>query len=80
VEELFRAGQATDENTVYAHCMLNTKDYKHTLRIYNTYCFPLQQWLHGRALGLRYTHIVYLVKTFRRGGCTEKRLDPDTQM
>ena len=57
-------GQATDENMAHAHYMLNTKDYKHALRIYNTYCFPLQQWLHERSLRLRYTYTVYLVKTF----------------
>ena len=64
VEKLCTAGQATDGNMAYAHSMPNTKDYKHTLRLYNTYCFPLQQWLHQRALGLRYRYIVYLVKTF----------------
>jgi len=26
-------------NTAHAHCMLDTKGYKHTLRICNTYCF-----------------------------------------
>jgi len=63
VKTFCRAGQATDENMAYAHCMLNTKDYKYTIRICNTYCFPLQQWLQERALGLRYTYIVYFVKT-----------------
>jgi len=30
-----------------------TKGKTHTLRICNTYCFPLQQWLQERALMLR---------------------------
>ena len=33
------AGQATDDNTAHAHCMLVTYSYKHTLTICNIYCF-----------------------------------------
>jgi len=29
----------TDGNMAHAHCMLDNLDYKHTLRICNTYCF-----------------------------------------
>jgi len=32
-----RAGQATDDNTAYAHCMLDALGYKHTIRIRNTW-------------------------------------------
>jgi len=39
VEKYCRARQATDDNTVHAHCMLDTNGYKHTLRLCNTYCF-----------------------------------------
>jgi hypothetical protein len=39
VEKYCRAGQATDDNMAHAHCMLDTKGYKHTLTICNTYCF-----------------------------------------
>jgi len=39
VENYCRTGQATDDNVTLAHCMLDTKGYKHTLRICNTYCF-----------------------------------------
>jgi len=38
VEKYCRAGQTTDNNMALAHCMLDTKDYEHTLRICNTYC------------------------------------------
>jgi hypothetical protein len=31
-------GQATDDNMAHAHCMLDTKGYKQTLTMCNTYC------------------------------------------
>jgi hypothetical protein len=39
VEKCCRLGQDTDD-MAHAHCMLDTQDYKHTLRICNNYCFP----------------------------------------
>ena len=33
------AWQATDDNMVHVHCLLDTKDYRHTLRICNTMIF-----------------------------------------
>jgi hypothetical protein len=39
LEKHCRAGQAADDNMAHAHCMLDTYGYKHTLRIFNTYCF-----------------------------------------
>jgi len=39
VEECGTARQAKDDNMEHAPCMLDTKCYKHTLRIYNTNCF-----------------------------------------
>jgi hypothetical protein len=39
VAKYSKAGQATDENMAHARCMLDTKRYKRTLRICNTYCF-----------------------------------------
>jgi hypothetical protein len=38
VEIYCEVGQATDNNTTHAHCMLDTQVYKHAVRIYNTYC------------------------------------------
>ena len=35
-----RAGQATGDNMTHAHCILDTKGYKHTIRICNIYCLP----------------------------------------
>jgi len=37
VEKQCRAGQATDDSKVHAHCILDIKGYKYTLRICNTY-------------------------------------------
>jgi hypothetical protein len=39
VEKYCRAGEATDDNMVHEHCVLDTQGYKHTLRICNA-CFP----------------------------------------
>jgi hypothetical protein len=56
VEKYCRAGQATDNNTAHGYLRL-----KYTLRICNTYCCPLQQWLHERTSMLRYTYIACLI-------------------
>jgi hypothetical protein len=36
----------------HAHCMLGTKGYNHTLRIYNTYCFPTATIVAGKRLSI----------------------------
>jgi hypothetical protein len=38
VEKYCGVGQGTDYNMAHARCMLDDKDYKHTLRMRNTYC------------------------------------------
>jgi hypothetical protein len=38
MENYCRAIQATDENAMLEHCMLDTQGYKKKLRILNTYC------------------------------------------
>jgi len=38
VEEYWRAGYVTDGNMAHAHCMLDTKGYRHTLKMCSTYC------------------------------------------
>jgi hypothetical protein len=37
-EKFCRAGQVTDCNKAHAHCMLDTYDYKHALKIWNANC------------------------------------------
>jgi len=54
VEKYCRAGQATDDNMVRAHCVLDTKGYRHSEYIIHI-AFPLQQWLHKSASVLCYT-------------------------
>jgi hypothetical protein len=53
------AGRATDDYTVHVHCMLakatDTHTHTHTHTQYVIlHVFPLQQWLHERALMLHY--------------------------
>jgi len=38
MEKYCRAGQATDDNMMHADCMVDNKDYRHTLIICITYC------------------------------------------
>jgi hypothetical protein len=57
VERHRRAGQATDNNTAHAHCMLDSQGHKHIL-----IAFPWQLWLHERASMLRYTYLACLVE------------------
>ena len=60
MEKYCTAGQATEENLVHVHYMLETYGYEHGLRICNT-VFPLQQWLQKCASALHYTYTACLV-------------------
>jgi hypothetical protein len=53
-------GQATDDNVAHAHCMPDTKGYKH-IQYVVLIAFALQQWLHEHAVMLRYTYIACLL-------------------
>jgi hypothetical protein len=54
--------QATDDNVVHAHCMLDTYNYKYTHSGYVILiAFPLQQWLHARDSVLRSAYVACLV-------------------
>ena len=52
---LFSALRATDGKIAHAHGIVDTIDYKHTLRISNIYCFYTQKWIHERASNVRYS-------------------------
>jgi hypothetical protein len=54
VEKYCGAKQATRDNTLHVHCTLNTLGYNYTLKLRNTYCFSLQEWLQEHASTLRY--------------------------
>jgi hypothetical protein len=47
VEKYRRSEQATDDNMAYAHCMLDTYGYKHTLSEYViVIAFLLRDWMY----------------------------------
>jgi hypothetical protein len=56
-----RAGHVRQYNTAHEHCMLDTKCYKHTLRICNTYCFSTAAAVALTRLKVSYTYIACLV-------------------
>ena len=45
---------------MHAHCVMDNQVYKHTLTVYNTYCFSLQKGLQERAYMFRYTQVASL--------------------
>jgi len=57
VKKYFRAGHVTDDNLAHAHCLLDTKGYRHILGICNTYynngCRIASQWCIVRTLPIR---------------------------
>jgi hypothetical protein len=67
MEEYGTAGQVTDDNMNHAHCML-----EQTLGYVTLIAFPVQQWLHERALMLSLhvrTLLVFFVKNCCRRDC-----------
>jgi len=64
VAKYCRTGQATDVNMAHAHFMPDTKGYKHTLRICNTYCFSTATLVTRKRLNVTlYVHCLYCVCT-----------------
>ena len=71
MEEYCRTGQATDD-MAHAHCVLDTKGYKHTLIICNIYCLSIVAverqkvlhitWLHKHTSMLNYMYNACLVQ------------------
>jgi len=61
VEKYCRARLATDDNVAHAQCMLDTKGYKHTLRICNIYCFWTATVVTRTSFYCVYTYITCLV-------------------
>ena len=51
MEKYCRAWQATYDNMVHVHCILDTQGYKHTLRICNNYFYStstMAVWMHPK--------------------------------
>jgi hypothetical protein len=49
------------DNMVHAHCLLDPRDYKNTLRTWNSYCFCTAKIIARSAWILRYTYITCVV-------------------
>jgi len=47
-----RAGQASDNNMAHGHSMLDTKDYKHKIRICNIYCLSTATMVERKLLNV----------------------------
>jgi len=63
VEKYGRAGQATDDNTAHAPCMLDNKGYRHTVRMCNTPCFSTATMVWGMRLNVTlYAHLPVLFR------------------
>jgi hypothetical protein len=61
VEKYCRAGQATDDNMAYAHCMLDTQGYKCTYRLCITHCFSTATMVERTRLIITlYVHLLSL--------------------
>ena len=56
-----RTGQATDDNTVHAHCMLEIKTTNTHSEYVILYVFPLQQWWHERSSMSLYSYFAWFV-------------------
>ena len=67
VEKVYRAGQATDDNTAHALCMLNNYGYKHTLGICNIYCFSAATMVARPRLNVTLYCLAcsWIIRTFR---------------
>jgi len=58
--DMWTGAQAADGNTAPALCMLDNSDYKHTLRIRNTYCFSIATMVaRTRIIVTLYVHSLY---------------------
>jgi hypothetical protein len=61
-------GQATDDNMVQAHCMLDTLGSKHTPRLRNNYCFSTVKMVARK----RYTLYVHCLHCYISGPTLEE--------
>jgi hypothetical protein len=63
VENYFIAGQATDDNMVHAHWILDTLGCKHTLMICNNYCISKANMLTQKGVNFIISSSVSLINT-----------------
>jgi len=63
VENRGTAGKATDDyNMTHAHCMLDNEGYRHTLRIFNIYCFSTARLVARSRLHVAFMRILSVLK------------------
>ena len=68
VEKCGRARQGTEGNRAHAHCMLDNKGYRHTLRPRNAYCVSTANMVAGTRLDVTlYVHCLYCIYFLPRG-------------
>jgi hypothetical protein len=67
VERYCSGGLAADEKMAHTHCMLDTQDYKYTLRICNNYGFSTETMVQELASRTGYTYMACLVEDFLTG-------------
>ena len=61
LKNIVELGRTQMRNMAHAHCMLHIQGYKHTLRLWNTYCFPPAAMVaRTRLLMFCYTYVVCL--------------------
>jgi len=60
VEKYSTTGEATDDNMVYGHCLLDKIRLQTQAKYAIFIAFPLQQWCHVRGSMLRYTYTASL--------------------
>jgi len=61
VEKYGRAEQATDGNMANAHCVLDTKGYRHTLTIRSTYYFSTARKVTRTHLDVTFIHTLHVL-------------------
>jgi hypothetical protein len=65
VEKYSTVGQATGDNMVHAHCMLDNQGYKYKLRTCNIHCFSTATMAARMHLNGTFTYIARFVKCSR---------------
>jgi hypothetical protein len=69
-----RAGQATDDNMAHVQCMVDTKDYKQTIRICINYFFSTAKMVAPTPLNVTLYVLSCVVRTKIDGVCSKLRL------
>jgi hypothetical protein len=77
-EKYCRVGQAIHDNMAHTHCMLDTKGYKHTLRMCNNYCFSPPSMIARTLLDVMLYTYVHCLFVFSFGAIRPTQTSVDT--